>query len=83
MWNTLVNSSEEAWRVLYNNYKSGNYEELEKQCTCRNLEDIIVENTYGGNSTWEGKACRKCMTYEGPINEWCQTEEDERNFFSY
>lgn len=30
-------------------------------------ERVVVSNSYGGEETWEGKACRGCRVFKGPF----------------
>jgi hypothetical protein len=77
MWNTLVDSAEDAWGWLYENYRSGDMSKLHRQCTCgQEPEPCTVLNTYGRESEWLAHACRKCKVYIGPENKWAAVDRD-------
>lgn len=51
---TLFNTKEEMWKY-WRDYSFYNVE-----CKCGKDENVIISNTYGGGSEWDGRACRHC-----------------------
>ncbi len=72
MFSACYPKQEMAWDMYYTRCHS--------RCTCRGdyrpekWEEVIVTTDYGGGISWEGLACRTCMTFEGPFEPYTYEE---------
>lgn len=66
MFSSCYPTPDIAWEMYYVRC----FDRHDEYCD-QELEDVTVTTDYGSGDSWNGKACRKCMTFEGPFEpEW-------------